>query len=392
MSVGPVLICWMPSLIIVKARDHHTLSVNMTIEFGNMPMHQETSPPGHQIVESYLGGWPTPPAQPDMQHSYTDVLAAIHALPSDAAGQRYRECTNPPYNALKHQDGLGVTQDVKDLLNDGITLLFFNGIHDLICNHVGNEIMLEHLEWNHQADYLMSKRFGWKSPSTGQLAGYMKHFQNLMFLKVLDSGHMVPMDVPLVSLEMMQTLFFAKSFDTYEQVISRSNKPPGCPICPAVAPVPDMTPKECPLCPECPTSTSSSSSYPVPMNETDSWNQTNLPHHPPPVKATTSMAQEQAGLFVMVGGVILTLVATFYILRNKRRTMTQRRLQQQQRAFDLPYMDHMELPPTYQDVLTEDVDDDVDDVDIDDVNDEEDNNNHDLHVPSNGIPSKSRFS
>jgi hypothetical protein len=44
---------------------------------------------------------------------------------------------------LKHQDGLGVTQDVVDLLNNNVRLLFFNGIEDMICNHVGNEIAVE---------------------------------------------------------------------------------------------------------------------------------------------------------------------------------------------------------------------------------------------------------
>ena len=214
-------------------------------------------PPGHKDVEAYLGGWGSIAGS-----DYTQVLEAIHSTPSKLSGQRYKECTDPPYNALKHQDGLGVTGDVVDLLNNGVRMLFFNGIHDLICNHVGNEIMVENLEWNHQEDYQLAKRYGWQSSLTNQLAGYMKEFENLMYLKVIDSGHMVPMDVPDVSLDMMRTLMFQGNFDNFEQRINRekqSDSPANCPVCPQV---PAATPAECPVCPECPTDESNSNQIP----------------------------------------------------------------------------------------------------------------------------------
>jgi carboxypeptidase D len=57
-------------------------------------------PPGHKDVEAYLGG------NGAISSDVHDVLAAIHSTPSWAAGQRYRECTDPAYNALKHQGRL----------------------------------------------------------------------------------------------------------------------------------------------------------------------------------------------------------------------------------------------------------------------------------------------
>lgn len=54
-------------------------------------------PPGHQDVEAYLGG------RGHIDSDVQAVLAAIHSTPSWEAGQRYQECTDPPYNALKHQ-------------------------------------------------------------------------------------------------------------------------------------------------------------------------------------------------------------------------------------------------------------------------------------------------
>ena len=59
-------------------------------------------PPGHEIVEAYLGGWNVPKSDgPKMSVSHEIVLQALHATPSLESGQRYKECTNPPYNALK---------------------------------------------------------------------------------------------------------------------------------------------------------------------------------------------------------------------------------------------------------------------------------------------------
>lgn len=218
-------------------------------------------PPGHKQVENYLGGHGTS-VFGDSGQTYMDVLEAIHATPSKTAGQSYYECTDPPYNALKHQDGLGVVPDVVALLNTNtIRMLFFNGIHDLICNHVGNEEAVENFGWTYQTEYQKSERYGWKSTSTGQLAGYMKEYNNLMYLKVLDSGHMVPMDVPDVSLDMMRTFMFDKSFHTYKQDISGvkqgegDNGAPSCPACPT-CPEPEADHAsnanvECPSCPDC---------------------------------------------------------------------------------------------------------------------------------------------
>jgi carboxypeptidase D len=182
-------------------------------------------PPGYQVVEHYLGGWESkkgkPPMSPD--YSYQAVLEAIHATASQQAGQRYLECTDPPYLALAHQDGLGVVDEVTQLLeyNQKIRLLFYNGVYDLICNHVGNEVLLEKLAWTHQQDYKAAPRFAWTAPSKmvesngaapPPISGYVKEYDNLIFLKVMDSGHMVPMDVPEVALDMIRTFLFQGSF------------------------------------------------------------------------------------------------------------------------------------------------------------------------------------
>ena len=199
-------------------------------------------PPGHRILEAYLGG-----SQSDegvMTSSYKEVLAAIHATPSRDAGQVYQECTDPPYTALAHQDGLGVMNDVKYLLEAGIRLLFFNGMMDLICNHVGNEILVDKMEWSHQEDYVLAKRSAWMSSLAGNtLAGYMKEYKNLSFLKLRDSGHMAPLDQPEVCLDMMITFMYGHSFQSSVQALKVAMETPD---------------SSCPSCPECDAETTSS--------------------------------------------------------------------------------------------------------------------------------------
>ena len=137
-----------------------------------------------------------------------------------------------------------------------IRLLFFNGIHDLICNHVGNENALENLPWKNQDAYIKAERYGWVAPSTNSLGGYAKEFENLTFLKVLDAGHMVPMDVPEVALDMMKAFLYPKSssnnkrkkhgpFATYAQglPLSLEQADPSCPDCPSCS-----KQEECPVC------------------------------------------------------------------------------------------------------------------------------------------------
>jgi hypothetical protein len=144
-------------------------------------------------------------------------------------------------------------------------MLFFNGIEDLICNHVGNEIAVENFEWRKQKDYQLSKRFGWKSPTTGELAGYMKEFENLSYLKVKGSGHMVPMDVPAVSLDMIRAFVQNQSFEDYEQQIQRSS--PNCPVCPSYSSSDEDEEGKCPECPSCPSNAKITSNN-------DNWEET----------------------------------------------------------------------------------------------------------------------
>lgn len=196
-------------------------------------------PPGHKVLETYLGGQPLPDyATGTMPTSlFTQVLTAIHATAATNAGQHYFECTDPPYEALAGNDGKGVVDDVVAVLKhpDKVQLLFFNGIHDMVCNHVSNEKWLDMLPWEHTEKWMAADRYAWVAPSEekGQVSGYMREYDNLLFLKVMNAGHMVPMDVPSVALDMMTIFVNGGDFRSYKQSMDKNtDHDNACPICP----------------------------------------------------------------------------------------------------------------------------------------------------------------
>jgi carboxypeptidase D len=195
-------------------------------------------PPGHQVIETYLGGHTLPSSESGKMDTniWQEVLVAVHATAATDAQQRYQECTDPPYDALAGQDGKGVVDDVVSILKhpDNVELLFFNGLFDMVCNHIGNERFLEELPWDGAESWRNAKRYAWIAPteSSGKVSGYMKEFKNLKFLKVMDAGHMVPMDVPNVAADMMKLLTGGLSFDTSVQDLKTGNGDETCPLCP----------------------------------------------------------------------------------------------------------------------------------------------------------------
>ncbi len=165
-------------------------------------------PPGNKTVEAYL--------------NQASVKEALHASESPLS---FQECTDPPYDHLKKQDGLGVMGEVGRILDDGsVRALFFNGAFDVICNHVGNEAALQGLVWTGQEDYHVAPRGVWMPE--GKPGGYAKTSGPLTYLVVASAGHMVPLDVPSAALDMVQRFLAGKTFQDKPQGIAMSDVHP----------------------------------------------------------------------------------------------------------------------------------------------------------------------
>jgi len=170
-------------------------------------------PPGHRTAEQYM--------------NLPQVKEALHAGESPL---RFQECTDPPYDALKHQDGLGVTEQVGRILEGGVRALFFNGAFDVICNHMGNEAALQALKWSGQDAFHEARRAVWipeggGAAGEGKPGGFAKSSGALTYLVVAGAGHMVPLDVPAAALDMMTRFVNLKSFDDKLQGIEMTVVP-----------------------------------------------------------------------------------------------------------------------------------------------------------------------
>lgn len=78
-------------------------------------------------------------------------------------------------------------------MDKGLPVLIYNGDKDYICNWLGGLRWTEALVWEGQQEYKRSPFLYWQLED-GTLAGNTKKFANLVFAKIFNAGHMVPMD------------------------------------------------------------------------------------------------------------------------------------------------------------------------------------------------------
>ncbi|OMP02416.1 Peptidase S10, serine carboxypeptidase [Corchorus olitorius] len=127
-------------------------------------------------------------------------------------------CSSVVYEAMILDWMKNLEVGIPALLEDGIKVLIYAGEYDLICNWLGNSKWVHAMKWSGQ------KEFG-AAPTVpflvdGSEAGKLKSHGPLAFLKVHDAGHMVPMDQPKASLQMLQSWMQGKlsSSGTAERV------------------------------------------------------------------------------------------------------------------------------------------------------------------------------
>lgn len=93
-------------------------------------------------------------------------------------------------------------QFVGEVLDLGLPVLIYAGDKDYICNWLGNHAWTELLEWEGMYGFQAAKLQNWTTLQ-GEIAGEVKNFDKLTFLKVNDAGHMVPFNQPEASLDMV---------------------------------------------------------------------------------------------------------------------------------------------------------------------------------------------
>jgi carboxypeptidase D len=113
---------------------------------------------------------------------------------------------------LANDNPVAVTPYIADLLDDAaIRVLVYAGDRDLTTNLQGSEMVLDGMDWSGRKHWREAHRFLWMVDD--QVAGYAKTHKNLDMLLILNSGHLVPYNVPNPALDLITRLVRNESFD-----------------------------------------------------------------------------------------------------------------------------------------------------------------------------------
>ena len=85
---------------------------------------------------------------------------------------------------------------------------------------MGTERVLQELQWTGRDEWIKAQPGVWLVDR--QPAGYIKTYKNLQSLLVLNSGHMVPMDVPKIALDMISKFLGDKEFSAGNALVGVS--------------------------------------------------------------------------------------------------------------------------------------------------------------------------
>jgi cathepsin A (carboxypeptidase C) len=88
-----------------------------------------------------------------------------------------------------------------DLMGDGIEVLIYAGDCDYICNWLGNKAWSQTLDWDHKDEFNAADDKEWQF--AGETVARHRNSNHFHFMQVYNAGHMVPMDQPAATLEMV---------------------------------------------------------------------------------------------------------------------------------------------------------------------------------------------
>lgn len=112
---------------------------------------------------------------------------------------------------LAHDKPESVVSYVAELLDGaGIRVLVYNGDRDLSCNAPGSEMLLDNMMWNGDLGWGKAPRGLWMV--NGTPSGYARSHDNLDFLVIRNSGHLVPNNRPMESLDLITRFVTGQTF------------------------------------------------------------------------------------------------------------------------------------------------------------------------------------
>lgn len=151
-----------------------------------------------------------------------DVRNALHIPPTVQQWQSFNQTVNEQLYNRSYFELDGVLNRIISSYyykQNNMKILIYNGDVDMVCNHLGDQWLIEQLASNAGLK-TVSARKPWNYVMAGQnylsqLAGYVKVFDsNLNLVTVKGSGHLVPQDRPGPALQMIYNFINEKNLNT----------------------------------------------------------------------------------------------------------------------------------------------------------------------------------
>jgi len=146
-----------------------------------------------------------------------DVKAALHA-PTNITwhgcrwgeGRRHLSSSPRRLGYMDYDHPIKMENYMSDVLDAGIPLLVYNGDRDMTTNMVGQERVLNSMDWSGKKEWLDAPRGLWMTKDYE--SGWAKEYDTLTFVVVYNSGHMVPYNQPVPAFDLLQRFLRHESF------------------------------------------------------------------------------------------------------------------------------------------------------------------------------------
>nr|KAJ3420241.1 Cell death protease [Polyrhizophydium stewartii] len=142
--------------------------------------------------------WPAGLSDMTAYLSQASVKKALHADANPIDG--WKECSRDVHQALDEDMSLPSYKLFPSLLLQ-IQITLFNGDADLICNTMGIQSMIDALEWSGEKGFGSAPAQSWHID--GERVGVVTSARNLTLMVVDQASHMVPVDAPKASLDIV---------------------------------------------------------------------------------------------------------------------------------------------------------------------------------------------
>ena len=119
-------------------------------------------------------------------------------------GRSWSECNHQVHKFFNLDHEVGYSSYVGELLDLNVPVLVYSGVEDFICNYRGNEAWTNALQYSGHDEFENAEYVPFGKH------GLYKSAKGLTFFKMLDAGHLVPMDQPAAALKMLHAFIDGK--------------------------------------------------------------------------------------------------------------------------------------------------------------------------------------